>query len=462
MKLWQGRFQKELDGAANDFNASFSFDRAMFAEDIAGSVAHAEMLAATGILSAADADEIVSGLDGMLSDFQSGALALEGEHEDVHSFAESTLTARIGEAGKRLHTARSRNDQVATDLRLWLKGKSVEMEHAVKELAAVLLGLAEENLNTVMPGYTHLQVAQPVTFAHHLMAYAQMLRRDGGRLEDWRARMDFCPLGAGALAGTTHPIDRALTAEKLGFAAPCQNSMDAVSDRDFVLELAGALAILMTHLSRMSEEVILWASSEFRFVELDDAFSTGSSIMPQKKNPDIAELIRGKAGRVYGSLVALLTMLKGLPLAYNKDMQEDKPAIFDAVDTALACLGAAAPMIKTLKVNADNMRAAAARGFINATDCADYLAKKGVPFRDAYKTVGQLVAHCVEHQTVLEALPLEAFQAANPLFSEDIYEAISLDTCVMKRNSAGGPAPEAVRAQIAEYRATFLGAGAGA
>ncbi len=452
MKLWQGRFQKELDSAAHDFNSSFSFDVAMFREDVTGSLAHAEMLAATGILSGEDAAQLKTALQTMLAEYDAGTLDMSGDYEDVHSFVEATLTARVGDAGKRLHTARSRNDQVALDLRLWLRNQCGDLQAAILVLAKALVALADANIESIMPGYTHLQVAQPVTFAHHLMAYAQMLKRDHSRLADWYARANECPLGAGALAGTTHPIDRAMTAEALGFAAPCANSMDAVSDRDFVVELAADLSMVMMHLSRLSEEVILWCSSEFRFVELDDAYSTGSSIMPQKKNPDIAELIRGKTGRVYGNLTALLTTLKGLPLCYNKDMQEDKPAIFDAVDSCLACLRLAAPMVRTMKARPDNMRAAAARGFINATDCADYLAKKGVPFRDAYKITGELVAHCVQEGTVLEKLPIAVFQKASPVFAEDVYDAINLDTCVTQRKSEGGPAPQAVQKQIADYK----------
>ncbi len=452
MKMWAGRFEKELDAAVNDFNSSLPFDQVFFREDVAGSLAHAGMLAACGIITAADADAIAGGLCAIGQEMSEGTLRPDPAAEDIHMFIEAELTRRIGDAGKRLHTARSRNDQVATDLRLYLRRKTDELSLAVRELASVLVGLAEQNLNTVMPGYTHLQVAQPVTFAHHLMAYAQMLRRDLGRLADCRARMDYCPLGAGALAGTTYPIDRGMTASALEFTAPCPNSMDAVSDRDFCVELAAACALVMTHLSRLSEEVILWCSSEFRFIELDDAFATGSSIMPQKKNPDITELVRGKTARVDGDVMTLLALLKGLPLAYNKDMQEDKPAVFDAVETTLSCLSAMAPMMRTLKVNADAMREAAARGFINATDCADYLAKKGVPFRDAYKLTGELVAQCIREGHTLESLPLEAYKGQSELFEQDIYAAIALDTCVAQRGSEGGPAPEAVRAQITEYR----------
>lgn len=452
MKMWQGRFEKELDAGINDFNSSISFDYVMYREDIDGSLAHAKMLAECGIISAEDEAAIACGLKDICEELQNGAIEIDPAAEDIHMFIEQTLTQRVGDAGKRLHTARSRNDQVATDTRLYLRRKTEELQTAVLALCNALVRLAEENLNTVMPGYTHLQVAQPVTFAHHVMAWAQMLRRDYSRLQDCAARMNYSPLGAGALAGTTHPINREMTAKALGFTAPCPNSMDAVADRDFCIELCSALSLLMAHLSRFSEEIILWCSSEFRFVELDDAFATGSSIMPQKKNPDIAELVRGKAGRVNGSLVTLLTMVKGTPLCYNKDMQEDKPATFDAVETALSCLAAFTPMMQTLRVKPENMRAAAARGFINATDCADYLAKKGVPFRDAYKITGQLVGLCVKEGTTLEALPVETFKEASPLFSNDIYNAIDLATCVAQRKSLGGPAPEAVKKQIEEYK----------
>lgn len=450
--MWSGRFEKELDSAINDFNSSISFDWVLFRQDIAGSLAHARMLGAQGIIPVKDVDKITEGLHGILADIESGILAIDPQAEDIHMFIEQTLTQRIGDAGKRLHTARSRNDQVALDVRMYLRDKTDQLISNVWELAKTLVDLAEKNLQTVMPGYTHMQVAQPVTFAHHLMAYAQMLRRDIGRLEDCKKRMNFSPIGACALAGTTYPIDREMTAAALGFTAPCSNSMDAVSDRDFCVELGAGLSLIMTHLSRLSEEVILWCSSEFRFVELDDAFATGSSIMPQKKNPDITELVRGKTGRVNGSLITLLTMLKGLPLAYNKDMQEDKQAIFDAVETTLACLSAVTPMMQTIKINGDNMYKAAARGFINATDCADYLTKKGMPFRDAYKITGELVALCISRGTTLELLELDAFTQASELFKQDIYDAVDLTTCVQQRNSQGGPAPEAVKQQIEEYK----------
>ncbi|MEG1849279.1 MAG: argininosuccinate lyase [Oscillospiraceae bacterium] len=455
MKMWSGRFSKELDPGVNDFNSSISFDWVMYREDIAGSIAHATMLGSCGIISQTDVDAILAGLNGILSDLDSGRLTFDPAAEDIHMFVEQILTERIGEAGKRLHTARSRNDQVALDLRLYLKRRIGELELLARALIATIVAKAEENLDTVMPGYTHLQVAQPVTFAHHLMAYAQMLSRDLGRLGDCKARMDCSPLGAGALATTTHPIDRAMTASALGFSGICQNSMDAVSDRDFCVELGAALSLVMTHLSRFSEEIVLWCSSEFKFIELDDAFATGSSIMPQKKNPDITELIRGKTGRVNGDLVTLLTMLKGLALAYNKDLQEDKQAIFDAVDTTELCLKTFCPMLQTLTVHPEAMRAAAARGFINATDCADYLAKRGVAFRDAYAITGGLVKLCIERGCTLETLPLSTYQSVSPVFGGDIYSAISLDACVGQRSVAGGPAPQAVRAQIEQLKAAL-------
>lgn len=452
MKMWSGRFEKQLDKTVDDFNSSLSFDYVLYEDDIRGSIAHATMLAKQGIITEQDSDAITAGLKELLQELQEGTLSFDSGAEDIHMFIEEALTQRIGDAGKKLHTARSRNDQVAVDLRLYLRRKTETIEALVTDFAAALVALAEQHTDTVMPGYTHLQVAQPVTFAHHLMAYAHMLQRDRERLQDCRRRMNYSPLGAGALAGTTHPIDRAFTAEALGFTAPCANSMDAVSDRDFAAELTFAISLLMTHLSRFSEEVVLWCSSEFAFIELDDAFATGSSIMPQKKNPDIAELVRGKTARVNGQLVVLLTMLKGLPLAYNKDMQEDKPAVFDAVETAIACLEAITPMVETLTVNVETMRAAAAKGFINATDCADYLAKKGVPFRDAYAHTGRLVAYCVEHGTTLEALPLDIFKAESDVFDDGVYQAIDLMECLHRRNSEGGPAPGAVKQQIKAYK----------
>ena len=448
MKLWTGRFSKEADQKTNDFNSSISFDSRMYEQDLQGSMAHATMLCACGIIGEKDRDEILGGLQGILADLQSGKLAIDPDAEDIHTFVEAELTARIGDAGKRLHTARSRNDQVALDLRLYLRDECDAVSAQVKELVLVLCKKAEEHAATVMPGYTHLQRAQPITFGHHLMAYAEMFQRDLGRIADAKTRMDVCPLGSGALAGTTYPINREQSAALLGFSAVSQNSLDGVSDRDYCIELASALAILMMHLSRFSEEIVMWCSWEFKFIELDDAFSTGSSIMPQKKNPDVTELIRGKAGRVFGDLTTLLTMMKGLPLAYNKDMQEDKEAIFDALDTVKLCLSTFIPMLATMTVLKDNMRAAAAKGFINATDCADYLVKKGLPFRDAYKCTGELVASCIKQGLTLETLPLEQYKASCELFDEDVYEAISLETCVKGRLVYGGPAPECVSAQI--------------
>ena len=448
MKLWTGRFQKELDEKTNDFNSSISFDSRMVNENIEGSIAHAAMLGQCGIIAQSEAEAIVEGLKGILRDLQSGALSIDQTQEDIHTFVEGELTARLGATGKRLHTSRSRNDQVALDLRLYLKKQAAELIGMVKELIAVLCDQAKEHACTVMPGYTHLQRAQPITFGHHLMAYAEMLLRDLGRLLDARARMDENPLGSGALAGTTYPIDRSITTRLLGFARTTQNSLDGVSDRDFAMELSAALSILMVHLSRFSEEVILWCSWEFKFVELDDAFSTGSSIMPQKKNPDIAELVRGKSGRVFGDLMTLLTVMKGLPLAYNKDMQEDKEAVFDAVDTVKMCLTAFTPMIKTMKVQKENMRNAAAGGFINATDCADYLVKKGLPFRDAYKATGMLVARCIELGLTLETLPMEEYKAVCSTFDEGVYEAISLEKCVNDRHVLGAPCSGNVLCQV--------------
>ena len=448
MKLWAGRFQKEIDQKTNDFNSSISFDSRMYREDIQGSIAHATMLGASGILPKDEADRICAGLEEIRSDIDSGKLSIDPNAEDIHTFIEGELTARLGDSGKRLHTARSRNDQVALDIRLYLKKECAALADQIRELIAVLCRKALLHKGDVMPGYTHLQRAQPITFGHHLLAYAEMLLRDVGRLEDAAKRMDSMPLGSCALAGTTYPLDRELTAKLLGFSAVTQNSLDGVADRDFCVELACAISLAMVHLSRFSEEIILWCSWEFKFIELDDAFSTGSSIMPQKKNPDIAELVRGKSGRVFGDLMTLLTVLKGLPLAYNKDMQEDKEAIFDAVDTLKMCLTAFIPMIDTMKVLPENMRHAAAKGFINATDCADYLVDaKGLPFRDAYKITGTLVARCIEKGLTLETLPLSEYQEICPAFDEGVYDAISLDRCVNNRKVLGGPAPENVEAQ---------------
>jgi len=456
MVLWSGRFSKELDKQVNDFNSSISFDNRMYAQDIKGSIAHAAMLARQGILSQEDQKAITAGLNGILGDIESGKLAFDPAAEDIHMFVEAELTARIGDAGKRLHTARSRNDQVALDMKLYFHDEIGRLLSLCRELIETLLEKAQAHTETVMPGYTHLQRGQPTTFAHHLMAYVQMFLRDIQRMQDCDKRLlDTMPLGSGAAFGTTYPIDRQMTAQLLGFTGISQNSIDGVSDRDYALELASALSIFMMHLSRFSEEVILWCSWEFRFLELDDAFSTGSSIMPQKKNPDITELIRGKTGRVYGDLTTLLTMMKGLPLAYNKDMQEDKEALFDAVDTVKLCVSTFIPMLKSARVLTENMRRAAAQGFINATDLADYLVKKGLPFRDAHQVSGQLVAYCIKEGMVLEDLSLATLKEHSSLFEEDVYQAISLDTCVKERKSAGGPAPEEVKRQIALAKETL-------
>ena len=450
MKLWKGRFQKEADPKTNDFNSSISIDSRMYKEDIEGSIAHATMLGAAGIIDKGESEKICAELEKIEKDIETGALHIDPDAEDIHTFIEGELTARIGDAGKRLHTARSRNDQVALDVRLTLRKECAGLMEQLKELINVLCDQAEEYADTVMPGYTHLQRAQPITFGHHLMAYAEMFLRDIGRMQDALKRMDVCPLGSGALAGTTYPLDRDLTAKLLGFSGVSRNSLDGVADRDFCAEIAAAVSIAMVHLSRFSEEIILWCSWEFKFIELDDAYSTGSSIMPQKKNPDVTELIRGKTARVYGDLQTLLTMMKGLPLAYNKDMQEDKEAIFDAVDTVKLCISTFTPMLATMTVLKDNMRTAAAKGFINATDCADYLVKKGLPFRTAYKITGTLVALCIEKNTTLEQLPIEEYKKLCETFDNDVYDAISLDTCVMQRGVDGGPAPDAVKRQIAE------------
>lgn len=448
MKLWAGRLSGEVDERLNKLNSSIGFDQRMFREDITGSIAHATMLGHISLLTEAETAAIVEGLTGILSEIEAGTLAIDQTAEDIHTFVEAELTQRIGDAGKKLHTARSRNDQVALDLRLHLSHEIGKLKAGAKALAWAVVEVAEEHLETVMPGYTHLQRAQPVTLAHHLMAYASMLLRDIDRLNDCDRRTRVSPLGAGALAGTTYPIDRMDVAAQLGLNGISLNSMDAVSDRDFALELLSDLSILMMHLSRFAEEFALWCSWEYRFATLGDEFTTGSSIMPQKKNPDIAELVRGKTGRVYGDLMALLTTMKALPLAYNKDMQEDKEAVFDAVDTAGLCLEVFAPMLKSATFHKDVMRAAAAKGFLNATDCADYLTKKGVPFRDAYNVTGKLVRTCIDAGLTLETLPLEGYKEAHPTFEEDVFEAIDLARCVRLRCVDGGPAPEAVRRQI--------------
>lgn len=448
MALWAGRFKKEVDTRVNDFNSSIRFDARMYKHDILGSIAHATMLAKQSIISNDEKDLIVTNLKSILEDIENSSLEIDPNAEDIHMFVEAELTKRIGDAGKRLHTGRSRNDQVALDIRMYLKDEVKEVVSLLYDLIDCLCDKASGNLEVVMPGYTHLQRAQPITFAHHIMAYVEMFKRDIERLEECYKRINVLPLGSGALAGTTYNLDRDFVKEQLGFENITSNSLDGVSDRDFAVELTSDLSIIMMHLSRFSEEVIMWCSWEFKFIELDDAFATGSSIMPQKKNPDITELIRGKSGRVFGDLTTLLTMLKGLPLAYNKDMQEDKEALFDAIDTVKLCITTFIPMMSTLKVLEDNMKNAAARGFINATDCADYLVKKGLPFRDAYKITGTLVAYCIDNNKVLEELSIEEFNKQHELFAKDIYEAIDLVNCVKLRKVVGGPAPEIVKAHI--------------
>ncbi len=448
MKLWDGRFSKNASQQLNDFNSSIFFDKRMYKEDIKGSIAHSKMLGLSNIITLEESEEIVLGLESILADIENNTLEIDLTSEDIHSFVEMELTKRIGDTGKKLHTGRSRNDQVAVDIRLHLREETGEIIKLLKELILVLCEKAKQHTQTIMPGYTHLQRAQPITFSHHLMAYTSMFLRDIKRLENAVENMNFSPLGAGALAGTTYNIDRAYTAKELGFLMPTMNSLDSVSDRDFCMEILSDLSIVMVHLSRFSEEIIMWCSWEFKFVELDDAFSTGSSIMPQKKNPDIAELVRGKSGRVFGDLMSILTVMKGLPLAYNKDMQEDKESVFDGIDTVKMCLNAFTPMIETMKVNEENMKNAASRGFINATDCADYLVKKGLAFRDAYKIVGQLVAYCIENSKTLETLSLEEYKNYSEVFDDEVYESISLLKCVNDRKSFGGPSVESVKYQI--------------
>ena len=458
MKLWSGRFQKETDELVNDFNQSITFDHRLYKQDIQGSKAHADMLAACGIISEDDNHDIQEGLTQILHDVEDGAVEFTTDNEDIHMNVETILTARIGDAGKRLHTARSRNDQVAVDFRMYVRQAITDLIPEILNLQEALVEQALQHQETVMPGYTHLQRAQPITFAHHLLAYANMLCRDVTRLEDCLVRMNECPLGSGALAGTTYPIDRHMTAAALGFAkGPMMNSLDGVSDRDYALEVMSDLSILMMHLSRFSEEIIQWCSWEFRYIELDDAYSTGSSIMPQKKNPDVAELVRGKTGRVYGDLMSLLTTMKGLPLAYNKDMQEDKEPVFDALDTVSMCLPVFTGMISTMKVLTENMASAANKGFINATDCADYLTKKGMPFRDAYTVTGSLVYHCTQSGKTLEELTLDELKEISPLFGEDVYEALNMLNCAFQRKSFGGPAKEETTRQI-EYIKAFMAA----
>ena len=454
MKLWGGRFTKETNQLVQNFNESLSFDRKFYRQDIRGSIAHVKMLAKQGILSEKDRDDIIRGLEGIRDDLDSGKLTISSDsgYEDIHSFVEGTLTERIGEAGKRLHTGRSRNDQVALDMKLYIRDEIDELDGLVKGLLQELLDIMEKNTETYMPGFTHLQKAQPITLAHHMGAYFEMFFSDRGRLKDIRRRMNYCPLGSGALAGTTYPLDREYTAELLDFDGPTLNSMDSVADRDYLIELLAALSTISMHLSRFCEEIIIWNTNEYRFVELDDSYSTGSSIMPQKKNPDIAELIRGKCGRVYGALVSLLTTMKGLPLAYNKDMQEDKELTFDAVDTVKGCLALFAGMLSSMSFRKDVMEESAKRGFTNATDAADYLVNKGVPFRDAHGIVGQLVLLCIEKGISLDDLPLSEYKRISPVFEEDVYQAISMKTCVDRRQTLGAPGPEAMKKVIAVYR----------
>ena len=454
MKLWGGRFTKETNQLVHNFNESLSFDQKFYRQDIRGSIAHVTMLARQGILSEQDKVDIIRGLESIQKDLDSGALTISPDsgYEDIHSFVEGTLTERVGEAGKRLHTGRSRNDQVALDMKLYTRDEIQEMDGLLRDLLEELLAVMEVNLDTFMPGFTHLQKAQPITLAHHMGAYFEMFSRDRSRLHDIRERMNYCPLGSGALAGTTYPLDRAYTAKLLDFYGPTLNSMDSVADRDYLLELLGALSIIAMHLSRFCEEIIIWNTNEYRFVEIDDSYSTGSSIMPQKKNPDIAELIRGKSGRVYGALVSLLTTMKGLPLAYNKDMQEDKELAFDAIDTVKGCLVLFTGMISSMTFRKDVMEASAKKGFTNATDAADYLVNRGVPFRDAHGIVGQLVLTCIGKGIALDDLPLEQYRAISPVFDEDVYEAISMKTCVEKRTTVGAPGQAAMRDVIAQYR----------
>ena len=450
-QLWGGRFTKETDQLVYNFNASISFDQKFYAQDMRGSIAHVKMLAKQGILTEDERDQIIAGIEGILSDVERGVLEISDKYEDIHSFVEATLIDRIGEPGKKLHTGRSRNDQVALDMKLYTRDEIQVLDGLLKELLEVLLHIMEENTETVMPGFTHLQKAQPITLAHHMGAYFEMFRRDRSKLYDIYQRMNYCPLGSGALAGTTYPLDREYTAELLGFAGPTLNSMDSVADRDYVIELMSALSTIMMHLSRFSEEVIIWNSNEYQFVDIDDAYSTGSSIMPQKKNPDIAELVRGKTGRVYGALMSILTTMKGIPLAYNKDMQEDKELAFDAIDTAKGCLALFTGMLRTMKFRKENMENSAKNGFTNATDAADYLVNHGVAFRDAHGIVGQLVLYCLEKDIALDDMTLEEFKAISPVFEADIYEAISMETCVNKRMTIGAPGKEAMEKVIAIY-----------
>ena len=449
-QLWGGRFTKETDKLVYNFNASIGFDQKFYRQDIRGSIAHVTMLAKQGILNADEKEQIIGGLEGILADVESGKLEITSEYEDIHSFVEANLIDRIGDAGKKLHTGRSRNDQVALDMKLYVRDEITELDGLVRNLLEVIEKIMEENLHTYMPGFTHLQKAQPITLAHHMGAYFEMFRRDRGRLQDIYKRMNLCPLGSGALAGTTYPLDRSYTAELLGFDGPTFNSMDSVSDRDYVIELLSALSTIMMHLSRFSEEVTIWNTNEYRFVEIDDAYSTGSSIMPQKKNPDIAELVRGKTGRVYGALMSILTTMKGLPLAYNKDMQEDKELTFDAIDTVKGCLALFTGMLDTMKFRREVMEDSAKNGFTNATDAADYLVGKGVPFRDAHGIVGRLVLYCIDKNISLDDMSLEEYRSISPVFEEDIYDAISMKNCVERRNTIGAPGADAMKAVLAE------------
>ena len=454
-QLWGGRFTKETDQMVYQFNASISFDKRFYAQDIRGSIAHVMMLAKQGILTEEEQQKMISGLEGILRDIEEGVLEISDRYEDIHSFVEATLIERIGEPGKKLHTGRSRNDQVALDMKLYIRDEVYAADHLLKELLEVLLGIMEEHIDTFMPGFTHLQKAQPITLAHHMGAYFEMFKRDRFRMKDVYRRMNYCPLGSGALAGTTYPLDREYTAELLGFAGATWNSMDSVADRDYLIEFLAALSTVMMHLSRFSEEVIIWNSNEYQFIEIDDAYSTGSSIMPQKKNPDIAELVRGKTGRVYGALMSLLVTMKGLPLAYNKDMQEDKELAFDAIDTAKGCLSLFTDMLRTMKFQKEQMEKSARNGFTNATDAADYLVGHGVAFRDAHGIVGQLVLSCIEKGISLEEMTLEEYQQISPVFQEDIYDAISLKTCVEKRNTLGAPGREAME-QVISLQKSYL------
>ena len=447
-QLWGGRFTKETDKLVYNFNASISFDQKFFVQDVQGSMAHVKMLTKQGILTNDEMTQILSGLESILKDVQEGTLEITDEYEDIHSFVEANLIERIGDAGKKLHTGRSRNDQVALDMKLYTREEVTQINELLKELLEVLIHIMEENLETYMPGFTHLQKAQPITLAHHMGAYFEMFKRDRQRLDDIYERMNYCPLGSGALAGTTYPLDRAYTAELLDFNGSTLNSMDSVADRDYVIELLSAMSTIMMHLSRFCEEIIIWNSNEYRFVEIDDAYSTGSSIMPQKKNPDIAELVRGKTGRVYGALISILTTMKGIPLAYNKDMQEDKELTFDAIDTVKGCIALFTGMLRTLKFNDDVMKTSAMRGFTNATDAADYLVNHGVPFRDAHGIIGRLVLYCIEKNKAIDELSLEELQEISPVFEQDIFEAVSLETCVNKRMTIGAPGPDAMKEVI--------------